>query len=244
MLSPGAGSDGSGTTASSAEVSSAEVSSAEDSSAMGSVTARLRSYRFRRRPAADPRRRSHPPSITHSARRARFPRPALWSGQRTISLESAPLPPSSSHHLKNDTFAQTDSARRPPELPDTFLITAVTLGELALRGHRVLVRTETWVGSRAFCTTLARSSRTEFRSTASFKPEANAASRIVNRYLAQNKVTVHDGQGPVSGAGLWHDRGRWPTVHFPKPSRSALRGSCHTGPAGGERFLSALVGSS
>jgi len=40
---------------------------------------------------------------------------------------------------------------------------------------RWLIHTETWAGSRAWCTTPARSSRTESRSTASFKRAANAA---------------------------------------------------------------------
>jgi hypothetical protein len=40
---------------------------------------------------------------------------------------------------------------------------------------RSLIHTDTWAGSRAWCTTPARSSRTESRSTASFKRAANAA---------------------------------------------------------------------
>ena len=38
-----------------------------------------------------------------------------------------------------------------------------------------LIQTETWAGSRAWCTTPARSSRTESRSTVSFRRAANAA---------------------------------------------------------------------
>ena len=56
----------------------------------------------------------------------------------------------------------------------------------AHRGHRPvlsrlmlqrcwLIHTDTWAGSRAWTTTVAKSSRTEFRSTASFSRAANAA---------------------------------------------------------------------
>src|SRR6516165_6744430 len=38
-----------------------------------------------------------------------------------------------------------------------------------------LIHTETWAGSRAWCTAVARSSRTESRSTVSFRLAANAA---------------------------------------------------------------------
>jgi hypothetical protein len=61
------------------------------------------------------------------------------------------------------------------------------IGDAALAGVRVwsyrrrlqpgwLIHTDTWAGSRAFCTTLAKSSRTASRSTASCRRAANAVS--------------------------------------------------------------------
>ena len=64
------------------------------------------------------------------------------------------------------------------------LLWAVALGWKAGAGWTVvaglphscgLIHTETWAGSRAWCTTPARSSRTESRSTVSFSRAANAA---------------------------------------------------------------------
>ena len=48
-----------------------------------------------------------------------------------------------------------------------------------------LIHTETWAGSRAFATTLARSSRTASRSTASFRRAANAATVWSASYRAR-----------------------------------------------------------
>jgi hypothetical protein len=51
---------------------------------------------------------------------------------------------------------------------------------------RWLIHTETWAGSRARDTTPARSSRTESRSTASFRRAANAATVVSASYRARS----------------------------------------------------------